>query len=372
MTPGSDFQIVGGGINGLLLARELASSGARVTVLERGSFGREASWAGGGIVSPLYPWRYPASITALASWAQDYYPVLSEALQGETGLDAELTASGLMMLDAEDREEAMLWAQQHLRSMSELDAIAIYAREPDLAAGFTHGLWMPEVANVRNPRLLQALVASLELQSNVEMLSATRVCSWDCRGDTVTELQLADTVSGKRSRLPVSHLIICAGAWSGELLLKAGISLDVHPVKGQMLLYKFEQPPVSSMVLTSGRYLIPRRDGHLLVGSTLEYENFDKTPSAKAREDLQQAAIALLPEIAHHEPVAQWAGLRPGSGDGIPFIGALPGWQNVSINAGQFRNGLVLAPASARLMADILLGRSPIVDPEPYDPGRTV
>lgn len=372
MTSISDFHIVGGGINGLLLARELAAAGARVTVIERTAFGREASWAGGGIVSPLYPWRYPAAITALASWAQDYYPVLCDALLAETGLDAELSGSGLLMLDAADRQEALEWARQHGRTMSELTAAQIHSREPGLAGGFSQGLWMPEVANVRNPRLLRALVASLELQSGVELLQDTEVTAWHGDKGKVSELDLMDTLSGKKSRLRVSQLVVCAGAWSGEFLRRTGITLGVHPVKGQMLLYRFERPPINSIVLTRGRYLIPRQDGHVLVGSTLEYENFDKAPSMEARESLRQSAISILPEIADLQPTAQWAGLRPGSDDGLPFIGALGDWRNVSVNAGQFRNGLVLAPASARLMADMLLGREPIVDPAPYAPGREI
>lgn len=366
----SDFQIVGGGINGLLLARELAAAGASVTVIEKGQPGREASWAGGGIVSPLYPWRYGAAVTTLASWAQNYYPRLASQLYSETELDIELNISGLLMLDAEDRVAALDWAHQYGRKMAELETDEIYQLEASLAPAFKNGLWMPEVANVRNPRLLQALIVSLERRENVQILTSSEVVAWKCHESVVRQITLRNSDTGRCADLPVSQLIVCAGAWSGRLLAGINAAIDVHPVKGQMLLYKFSRPPIQSIVLTQGRYLIPRHDGHLLAGSTLEYEDFDKSPSIEARQSLQHSAELLLPQLKGQQPIAQWAGLRPGSGDGIPFIGRVGDWQNLHINAGQFRNGLVLAPASARLMADLLLLRKPIIDPAPYDPCR--
>ena len=370
MNTTSDFQIVGGGINGLLLAHELAAAGASVTVVEKGQPGREASWAGGGIVSPLYPWRYDSAITALASWAQDYYPRLAAQLYDETELDIELHTSGLLMLDAEDRVAALDWAHQFGRKMAEIGVDEIYKLEESLARGFKHGLWMPEVANVRNPRLLQALIVSLERRKNVQILASSEVVAWECDKSVVRQMTLRDSETSRCIELPVSQLIVCAGAWSGRLLAGLNTAIGVHPVKGQMLLYKFAKPPIDSIVLTQGRYLIPRHDGHLLAGSTLEYEDFDKTPSMQARQSLQHSAESLLPQLKGQQPIAQWAGLRPGSGDGIPFIGRVGDWQNLHINAGQFRNGLVLAPASSRLMADLLLLRKPIIDPAPYDPCR--
>lgn len=364
-----DYLIVGAGINGLLLARNLAAEGARIALIDKGPVGKEASWAGGGIVSPLYPWRYPAPITALASWAQDYYPQLAEELAAETGIDVEFSCSGLLMLDARDREEAVRWAAQHDRKLQELGVQEIYQQEPALAPGFTDGLWMPQIANVRNPRLCQALAVSLTANKAVDLIPGMEwlgVASPDGRAaGKVRELE-----SGRESMINASGVILCAGAWTGTLATQLGILIDVHPVKGQMLLYKFAQAPVRSIVLTDGRYLIPRRDGHVLAGSTLEYVGFDKCPTTAAADSLAESATGLLPQLAGIQPVKQWAGLRPASADGIPFIGPVPGWDNLFVNAGQFRNGLVLAPASARLLADILLCRTPIVDPTPYSPAR--
>jgi glycine oxidase len=121
-------------------------------------------------------------------------------------------------------------------------------------------------------------------------------------------------------------------------------------------------------VLAKGRYAIPRRDGHVLIGSTLEHAGFDKTPTPEALESLMASAVDLLPALADATPVRQWAGLRPGSPDGVPFIGALPQHPGLWLNCGHYRNGLVLAPASCRLLVDLMVGRDAVLDPAPYAP----
>lgn len=361
-----DVLIVGAGINGLLLARELAIAGLQVRVVDKGACCREASWAGGGIVSPLYPWRYRQPVTALASWAQDFYPHLADELAKSTGIDPEYSQTGLLMLDADDEAAAVQWAHVNNRRLEQVDREFIYDREPQLAAGFRSGLWMPDVANIRNPRLGQALVVDLKARPNVSLNEYCQVAQFVTDGGQINSVT-AKTPAGER-RYAADTIVLCAGAWSAQLAELTSVRLKVEPVKGQMLLYRLPRSPVESIVLTQGRYVIPRRDGHLLVGSTLEYEGYDKTPTAQARESLLESAQKLVPILRDVEPEAQWAGLRPAAPDGIPYIGKIPGIENFYVNAGQFRNGLVLAPASARLLADLILQREPIVDPYPYQP----
>ena len=367
----SDFLIIGGGVIGLILARELSSAGATVTIIERGECGKEASWAGGGIVSPLYPWRYTQAVTALASSAQRAYPVLASQLLEETGIDPEWERTGLLMLDAEDAGEALQWAQDNSGAMHALSSALIYQQEPRLAPCFAQGLWMPEIANIRNPRLLKALLESLRSQSRVRLLQHSCVTEF-VQHTARSERRVRGVKfvrNGFQEQILSEQIVVTAGAWTGELLKALAINVAVHPVKGQMLLLKPAQRMISSIVLSKGRYLIPRRDGHLLVGSTLEYTGFDKRTSVQAERSLYASATALVPELKAAKVLAHWAGLRPGAAQGVPTIGWVPGFRNLSVNAGQFRNGLVLAPASAGLHADILLGRPPRVDPLPYQLG---
>lgn len=368
----SDFLIVGGGVLGLLMARGLAKSGANVTVVERGVCCKEASWAGGGIVSPLYPWRYSQPVTALASDAQSAYPQLVVELREETGIDSELEQTGLLMLDANDGSNALLWAKQTQSTMHEESPAQFRLREPHLAETFKHGLWMPQIANVRNPRLGQALRESALQNPNISVLENTTVAGfeWKNVGESRSIAAVSVIADGKPQRLLSSQFVLTAGAWSGRILADLDIDLPVEPVKGQMILLRPKTRLVNSIVLSAGRYLIPRRDGHLLVGSTLEYSQFEKTTTDEALQSLRESALSLVPELGSSPVIKQWAGLRPGAPNGIPYIGRVAPFNNLSINAGQYRNGLVLAPASAMLLTDILTGASVKLDPRPYSPQR--
>lgn len=354
--------VVGGGVIGLLSTYLLASAGQSVVLLDAGPVGTEASWAGGGIVSPLYPWRYSPAITALAHWSQDYYPQLGQSLLEQTGIDPEVYATGLYWLDLEDEEEALAWAERQGRPLYPVPMEQVHAAVPSLGSGFSRAVFMPGVANVRNPRLLRALREALQRMPNVRLVEHSPVTA------LIRENQRIVGVRTAQGEWRGDQVVMAAGAWSAELLAPLGIELPVKPMKGQMILFKCDEDFLPSMVLAKRRYAIPRRDGHILVGSTLEDVGFDKTPTDDALESLKATAVELLPALADAEVVKHWAGLRPGSPDGVPYIGAVPGFEGLWLNCGHFRNGLVLAPASCQLLADLMLGRAPAIDPAPYSP----
>lgn len=356
--------IVGGGIIGLLTAKELLQNGALVTILERGEFGKEASWAGGGIVSPLYPWTYSNPITALASWSQSYYPKLVEELRSKTRIDPQLNPSGLLMLDPPDIEQALEWASFHGKGVSCLNVSNALELEPNVNFHTNQNLLFPYVGNVRNPRLLKSLISYLESHSNCDLIPYARVDGFEQRSEHVA-------VFGKEIHL-AEKVILCSGAWTSDLLQMANIasSVTIEPVKGQMILFEPRPGLINSIVLRGGKYLIPRLDGHIVAGSTLEYQGFDKESTEQAKSLLLSSAYDMVPELKNAKVEAHWAGLRPGTAAGVPYIGKMPGWDNLYLNAGHFRNGLVLAPASARLMSNLILQQKPIIDPSPYDPAR--
>ncbi|AZE98256.1 Glycine oxidase ThiO [Pseudomonas orientalis] len=358
--------IVGGGVIGLLTAYNLADRGQAVILLERGGLGQESSWAGGGIVSPLYPWRYSPAVTALAHWSQDFYPQLAQRLFAATGIDPEVHTTGLYWLDLDDEADALAWAAREGRPLSKVDVSAAHDAVPALGSGYSQAIYMADVANVRNPRLVKSLKAALSALPDVTIHEQCEVDGFIVQGDTVVG------VNTSAGAMTGDQVVLAAGAWSGELLGKLGLALPVEPVKGQMILYKCASDFLSSMVLAKGRYAIPRRDGHILIGSTLEHEGFDKTPTISALESLKASAVELLPALADAEVVGHWAGLRPGSPEGIPYIGEVPGFKGLWLNCGHYRNGLVLAPASCQLFADLLLGHAPIIDPAAYAPAGRV
>lgn len=323
-----DVILVGAGAIGLLSAVILARQGVSVTVLEAGEIGRESSWAGGGIVSPLYPWRYSAPVTALAHWSQDFYPHLADELLAMTGIDPQVHVTGLYWLDLDDEAEALAWARQQGRALDSVAMAQVYRQVPVLGPGFERAIHMPGVANVRNPRLVRALRAALAALPNVQVHEHCPVRGF------IQEWGRVCGVLTDSGDMRAERVVLAAGAWSGELLKTLGLALPVEPVKGQMILYKCAEDFLPSMVLAKGRYAIPRRDGHVLVGSTLEYEGFDKTPTDSALASLKASAEGLLPALADAEVVGHWAGLRPGSPAGVPFIGELVSHRDCGSTAG--------------------------------------
>jgi len=352
----ADVVIIGGGIIGLLTAYELLEAGASVTIIDQQSVARESSWAGGGILSPLYPWRYPEAVTRLASWSQQHYAELIRELYKLTGIDAQYLGSGLLIYSPKELEIAANWAENHQILLEIVDAKLVDSIQPGIRGEKNPWIWMPAINQVRNPELLSALKVYLSLK-NVKILE----------NDPIFEIKVeSGQISGlisKNGYIPVKCCLLAAGAWSGNLLDFVG-GLPIEPVRGQIMLLKGKPGILNRIVLKDSHYLIPRKDGRILVGSTLEYVGFDKSTTRRAREELIAAAEAIVPGITSKcEIETQWAGLRPGSPEGIPYIGEHPEVSGLFVSSGHFRNGFALAPATARLNADLILGRNPVLDP---------
>ena len=360
-TTSFDHAIIGGGLIGLLCARELAIAGQSVVVVEKGQCGHESSWAGGGILSPLYPWRYPDAVNQLAKWSQQQYPSFCQTLLSETGIDPEWTQSGILLLDADEQDNATSWADKYITNTKIIDDRALKAIEPSLNEGISSkGILFDEVAQVRNPRLLAALKASV-IQHGVQLRENCQVQAFNAGPKDVKSLKTS------QGEISADHYLLAGGAWSGELASLLNLSLLIKPVKGQMLLYRAVPGYLKHILMHRGHYLIPRRDGRILVGSTLEDVGFDKQSTDIAREELEAIALSMLPGLSSFDIEAHWAGLRPGSmNDGVPYIGRHPVYENFYVNSGHFRNGVVLGLASARLFLDLILDRKPIVDPLAY------
>lgn len=355
----SDIIIIGGGIIGMLTARELRLSGAEVCLLDRRETGREATWAGGGIISPLYPWRYADSITRLAHWGQARYPGLAQELEEFTGISPEWNKNGLLILDAEEQREALAWASQWGLPLEVIDNQRIAGLEPALTEPPRQAIWMPEIAQIRNPRLARALREDID-KRGVKVLESTPVDAL-----SISDGRMRGVQAGGRL-LEAGKVVVCAGAWTAALLGGSGLSPEVRPIQGQMILFKAIPDLLKRITLFQDHYSIPRRDGRILFGSTLEDVGFDQRTSAEAQRHLLDIALARFPALAGYPVEQQWAGLRPASPSGIPYICPHPEVQGLFINAGHFRNGLVMAPASCRLAADLVLGRNPVLDPAPY------
>jgi glycine oxidase len=351
--------IIGGGVIGLLTARALHKSGVDVLLIERGPLGGESSWAGGGIISPLYPWRYQDSVNVFAQKSKALYPQLVAELTQESGIDCELLTSGLLVTDESEIDHALSWSErwavelQHITNQQSLQSI-----EPALNSEVKQGLWMPDVMQVRNPKIVKALKGSFN-SLNIAYLEHTPVL------DIIVQAGRVTGVHTKDKDFVADKVIVAGGAWSAGLI-ESVQKVDVEPVKGQMIMFKGAPDIVHRIVLSQGHYIIPRRDGRILAGSTLERTGFDKTTSKSALQELRDNAVALVPALAELEIERQWAGLRPGTANGVPYVCPVEETQGLYVHAGHYRNGIVLGPASVQLMVELVQGEAPFCDPSPY------
>lgn len=298
-------------------------------------------------MSPLLPWDYPEPLSRLALRSMAAYADWIADIEARSGCQAEYWRCGMRVLDEARIDAALAWCKRH-------DLIA-------QATQTEHGdsLWLPGIAQVRNPRLVAALrEAVLRMGGTIHTH-----CAADTAHSRSGKLTAIATAQGQ---FEADRFVIATGAWSGIALPGMQGVPNVRPVRGQMLLFKLEPGVLDTILYRKGLYLIPRRDGHLLVGSTLEDAGFDKSTDAATLRRLHAEAAELLPALAEVRPIRHWAGLRPGSPGNIPVIDRHPDFDNVFVNTGHYRYGVTLAPASAELLVDLMEDRPPALDPAPY------
>jgi glycine oxidase len=355
-----DVVIVGGGVIGLSVAYVLAREGIRSTLLDRREFGREASWAGAGLIPPCSERPPSLPFELLRSWSARLYPKWSEALREETGIDNGFRRTGgVDVAWTEDEENALRTSAGRWRSdgiVYERLAPGDFVRvEPALNPTLRVVYYLPDRAQIRNPWHLRALEAALEARG-VCLRPNESVVGFETAAGRVT------AVRTERGRIPCGQVIVTAGAWSAGLLEMLGLRVPTPPVKGQIVLLRCQGGALRRIVEHGRNYLVPREDGRILVGATEEDAGFDTRTTTQGVRDLLDEAIRLIPALAHAEVERAWAGLRPGSIDSRPYLGPVPDYSNLLVATGHKRAGLQLSPATAEAIADLVLGRPPRID----------
>lgn len=350
-----DVCIIGGGVIGCATALSLAQSGASVLLIDKSRIGQESSWAGGGILYPLLPWDYADAVTSLTARSLELFPVWANQLKHSSGIDPEFQQCGMLVMAPFSASNAQDWCDAHATRMTVTTCSSVISALKQE----TEALWLPAVCQARNPRLLKALHQQLNLLG-VKIMELTEITRLETSSRSVR------SINTPHGMLHAENFIVTSGAWSKDLLGEHALSLDIHPIRGQMLLFRTEPGTLRSIILKNGIYLIPRLDGHILAGSTLEDVGFDKTTTEAAKNMLYAQATGILPLLKTAPLVQHWAGLRPASPDNIPTIDRHPQLENLYINSGHFRYGVTMAPASAEIMANLILGRPQAIDISPY------
>ena len=326
----------------MTMARELTMRGLSVTLFDKGKLGMESSWAAGGILSPMRPWLEHPCSAELSSEGKACYADFIEELKEETGIDPEFYRSGLLMINESDVEHTRQWADENQVLTAEN-----YEDYPSNMRLPAKSIFLPEIAQVRVSRLLKALHASL-IKLGVTIFENTAITGLEINNARCT------SVVTRSKKYYADSFIVSAGAWSEQILASVNEGIKIKPVMGQMLCVKFPRQQLKTMVLDGGHYFIPRRDGHVLIGSTMENIGFEKETTPSARNELMEWACALWPDIADAEFVKHWSGLRPATDNGKPYLGKLEDYENIYINAGHFRKGIIQAPICARNIADMV------------------
>lgn len=363
-----DVVVIGAGIVGCSVAYALARDGARVTVLERGEIGREASWAAGGILTPIRPHTYPPGLLPLCEKGMETYEVWIPSLIEESGIDPEYEEVGLLLLiqDEEDEREAdtvRVWKREKGHPVESLDLKELRERVPTIHQDFKAALFLPNVYQVRNPRLLRALAGAAERRSVVFRTHTT------VRGI----LRDGDRVVGVRAdheEIRAKTVVIAAGCWSAEPDWGFSDSLPVKPIRGQMVLTEETPLTFRHVLLWKERYLIPRRDGKILIGSTMEDVGFQSRVTAGGVSSLLETAARIIPSLKDRPFLRAWAGLRPGTPDRLPYLGPIPGADGAIAATGHYRNGILIGPLTGEIIASIVGERPSPVPLDPYRPGR--
>lgn len=348
----SDVCIAGGGIIGLSLALELHRRGLSITVLDQGQPLSEASTAAAGMLAASDP-ENPASLRPLADLSLSLYPAFLDNLQQLSGIQVPFQTNTTL--------QSHLNVPQDALSAEEIAKIfpLLCPGEKRFAAVNEHSL---------DPRnLADALLAAVEA-STIDLRSGTSVLSAESHRDAV-EVRTASTV------FHTAQFINCTGAWATHSSLSPGII--VTPKKGQMLAVALPLSlSLDLVVRTHCVYIVPRtigaNAGRAIIGATIEDAGFDKTVHPSDIAHLRSLATALLPALVEASQIEAWAGLRPATPDGLPFLGSLPDRPNQFVAAGHYRNGILLAPATAHVMAQLILGEAASIDLSSFSPTRAL
>ena len=367
----ADVAIIGGGVIGLSIARELVLRGVRdVAVIERGEFGKEASWAAGGILAPQVEANRPDEFFKLACASRDSYPAFVGALENETGTDVQFDQTGTLYVGftEEDEHEMRLrfdWQTRAGLRVEWLSGEDARRLEPHISPNVRCALRFPDDWQVENRRLTETLLAS-NRRLGVQLIANCEIRSIRIEHGRVTGIESAEAL------IDAATVVIAAGAWTSEIKTSETNSspVQIEPVRGQMLCFKTKPALARHVIYSSRGYLVPRHDGRLLAGSTSEHVGFEKQVTEEGAVSIKSMASEIAPALESAEIADSWAGFRPHAPDDLPVLGAATDIDGLFYATGHYRNGILLAPITAKIVGDAVLGESSSPRLEFFSPGR--
>ena len=361
-----DAAIIGGGVIGCSIAWRLANAGMRVAVIERGEIGREASWAAGGMLAPMAEANQADAFFDLAVTSRAMYADFADELREISGVNLEYRTEGTLYLALTDEDESELehrwqWQREAGLNIKKLKADCVLKLEPSLNPKLRWALKFPDDHQVNSRQLVTALEAALA-KSNVDILAYTEV---------EEILQAGNQVSGiatSRGEIKANSVIIAAGSWSA--LLHSNLKSHVEPIHGQMIALEMTKTKLNHVVYSSRGYLIPRLSGIVLAGATTEKIGYHKMNTAGGISAIVEKAVEIVPQASALKIHELWSGLRPGSSDEWPILGADPEINGLVYATGHYRNGILLTPITAQAISELVLNGESAFDLKAFGIGR--
>ena len=360
----ADVAIIGGGIIGCAIAYELAKRQVDVILIEMASrVGMEASWAGAGILTSHASTHEPYPELCRASLAM--YPSLATELKSETDIDIEFIRSGTLSVFFDEAEAAGLIGLAERRVNRGFTAEILtpeqaWELEPAVSNSIAGAVLFPEDGHVRNPKMVAAL-AKGAAKFGAKFLLGNPVTGF------VRENGRVVGVAVNSETIYADSFVIAAGCWAGNLTAYLDFHISISPAKGQIVLLETMPPLIQRTIDGLGIYIVPRSDGKILLGATVEFVGYNKTTSVDGVKQMIDAAVVIAPELAQSTFVQTWAGLRPYYKSG-PCLGYLPGYDNIVLASGHFKNGILLAPITGQLIAELLTTRQTSLPLESFVP----
>lgn len=363
----SDVVVVGGGIVGLACAYELTKAGAGVDLLEYGRTGMQATNAAAGMLAPLIESHGPGPMLDFGLRALKAYPAFVDEL-APTGIDVELRINGILKVALTDEDAGHLlarlpWQQQCGLNIDWLEADFCREVEPRLSDRIKGGVFSSDEGGINN-QMLSLAVARAATERGARLHTETPVTGFVTAGGRITAVRSRD------QRFEGDHIVLAAGARSGQIAQLLGVDVPVRPIRGQMIALGGMQAPIRSIVWGPGGYLVPRANGLVFAGATVEDVGFRRRTTKAAVRRLRSMAAALVPQLRAATTQFEWAGLRPGTPDGLPIIGPVPAIANLIAATGHYRNGILLGPLTGRIVAEGVTRGDRRGTPEAFSPTR--
>jgi len=330
-----NIAIIGGGIIGCLSAIKLRESGFSVVIVDKNEIGKESSWAGAGILFPLMPWLYSAEVYNLCLNSSEFYEEFSRKLFRDTGIDPEFNRSGIKLIPPHSKNNIYQWARNHDYKIQN----STFQK--------SSAILFPSVAQIRPPRLMKAIRLYLS-QVGINVIENTELCPIRAEKKTLNKWPTKDGNS-----IEADYFIVTSGAWTS--MIQAKYQKKIYPVRGQMIQYKASSLKINHILYSDDFYILQRKDGVIIAGSTAEEVGFDANVEPGSIDYLKKKAEQLIPGLKNILVENHWAGFRPGSKENIPIIGKDDNFENLYINSGHFRYGITMAPKSAEIINNLLV-----------------